>query len=213
MAVTECNDYLQGCFESLRKPDGNKYKGDPLKAIYGALHSTGVFRKTEDDKWELCESKIDEYEEKLRKKFESKGAKKRELADPHFKRPRKKYTRRSGKREDLVRLLSQISSKYRDNSAANAVYFRNPFKGCDETEEKIKNRFGEEKFTLLLQIYNYFEDLLNKGINVNSEKAQRCKSSREITELSKQAETLQRQVDELKNRVAELEKGEMNEII
>lgn len=47
VAVSECADYIQSCYDTLRKSDGNKYKGDSTKAIYGALHSTGVFKRTE----------------------------------------------------------------------------------------------------------------------------------------------------------------------
>lgn len=59
----------------------------------------------------------------------------------------------------------------------------------------------------MLQVYNYFEDLLNKGMQINTEKVTKTKTSRELSDLAKQAEGLQHVVEDLKNRVSELEKA------
>lgn len=63
-------------FNDLRKSDGTKYKGDRLKALNGALYSTGIFHR-EGDLWSIREEEIESYERKTRIKLETKGKRKR----------------------------------------------------------------------------------------------------------------------------------------
>jgi hypothetical protein len=73
MTMADCVGCLTGHYDELRKPDNSKYKGTLEKAINGALSSTGVFSKAEDNKWIFREDEIRDYEARLLKKFEAKS--------------------------------------------------------------------------------------------------------------------------------------------
>ena len=63
-------------FDDLRKADGTKYKGDKMKAINGALYSTGIFRHV-NDKWVLRPADCELYERHKRQKLETRGKRRR----------------------------------------------------------------------------------------------------------------------------------------
>ena len=76
MRKEEIQAKIGSSFESLRKSDGTKYKGDRGKALNGALYSTGIFHR-ENDQWSIRESELESYERKMRLRLESKGKRKR----------------------------------------------------------------------------------------------------------------------------------------
>lgn len=67
-------------FNQLRKSDGTKYKGDRLKALNGALYSTGIFHK-ENDLWSVRPAELESYERKTRLKLETRGRRKRQSSN------------------------------------------------------------------------------------------------------------------------------------
>lgn len=137
----EIHQKISNCFNDLRKSDGTKYKGDRVKALNGALYSTGIFHK-ENDLWSIREEEIESYERKTRIKLENKGKRKRlgmdfvmdsEVAStqpdgedqPYQKR---KYVRKQVKKSTIVKLLKDTSEQLRmRDPATHEIYFKNPF--------------------------------------------------------------------------------------
>lgn len=95
-----------------------------------------------------------------------------------MKKQRRKYTRKSGKRGDIVRLLATFSQGHKETADRAALteggnvppelqaLFKNPFKGWNltDSEIKIRRKIGDEKYLFLMQIYHYFEDVLSKAL-------------------------------------------------
>ncbi|KAK8823881.1 hypothetical protein WA538_001169, partial [Blastocystis sp. DL] len=199
-------------FDKLRKADGTKYKGDRTKAVNGALYSTGVFRRV-NDKWSLRPAEYQVYESRMRQKLEHRGKKRRisEGTGEAGDRPvtKRKYTRKMLKRGTVVRMLKSLSSRLRTSTREqNVVFFKNPFQGLTGNEDliKIRKKLGDEKFEMAIQMYNYFEDLLEKE-GLESEDTIKTGNDEQTSQLLNQ---LQQEVYELKTRLGLLEKINYN---
>ncbi|KAK8811568.1 hypothetical protein WA158_003302 [Blastocystis sp. Blastoise] len=211
VTLEECINAIGDNFTELRKADGTKYKGDHFKAINGALFSTGVFKRTD----------IDAYEERMQKKFEERCRKRKSAPEEpipmHMSQPKKrKYTCRRNKRESIIHMLQNITDNYRQQPQNNQSYLKNPFKGLtgDEDIPRLRKRLGEEKYEFLLQIYSFFEDKLLFPANANitslsmmdggSDYMRNIKN--EGLYMQRDIEEMKKQIVELKERVACLEK-------
>ena len=75
--------------------------------------------------------------------------------------------------------------------------------GLTGTEDfiKIRKKLGDEKFEMAVQMYNYFEDLLERGMNETDES--KSGTDEQTTQVISQ---LQQEVYELKTRLVNLEK-------
>jgi hypothetical protein len=134
--------------------------------------------------WTLKEEDANDYERKLTVKFQERSKKRKNLSNAAkttfslMKKQRRKYTRKSGKRGDIVRLLATFSQGHKETADRAALteggnvpaelqaLFKNPFKGWNltDSEIKIRRKIGDEKYLFLMQIYHYFEDVLSKAL-------------------------------------------------
>lgn len=148
VSLLQCTEALRDVFPELKKPDGTRYKGSLERAIHGALWSTGVFRKNEHELWTLKDDDANDYERKLTSKFQERSKKRKNLSSAAkstfslMKKQRRKYTRKSGKRGDIVRLLATFSQGHKEAADRAAMadagnvppelqaLFKNPFKVC-----------------------------------------------------------------------------------
>lgn len=132
---------------SLRKMDGTRYKGNTVKAINGALSSTGIFHRLEvrlgfeldskDGSWILNEKEFSLYEQRARKKIESKYKRKRGtflsvslsvVEEATEEKSKRKYSKRRDRKQAIISILNQISEIQRQaNPERNSIYFENPF--------------------------------------------------------------------------------------
>lgn len=88
MMLEEIVTRITPFFSELRKMDGTRYKGNILKAVNGALSSTGIFMRldvrshchsdAQNMKWVIREDELEAYEQRAQKKLETKGKRKRE---------------------------------------------------------------------------------------------------------------------------------------
>ena len=88
MLIDEIVTRITPVFSELRKMDGTRYKGNILKAVNGALSSTGIFLRLDvlmrvgcelqNLKWMIREEELEIYEERAQKKLKAKGKRKRE---------------------------------------------------------------------------------------------------------------------------------------
>jgi hypothetical protein len=194
MTMSECVEALDNHYEELRKPDGTKYKGTLEKAINGALSSTGVFQKGDDNRWIMKETEVQLYEERVIKKFEQKSKKRKQLSKDGEafinggldKKLRRKYQQQAAKPaaggaagfqstpEGILRVLGRIVSQQTQNGEETPELTQNPFGVEDEdillncpeaeAENMLRLQIGEERFGMLMQIYNYFSEVLMRGI-------------------------------------------------
>lgn len=174
-------------FDALRKSDGTKYKGDRGKALNGALYSTGIFHR-ENDQWSIRESELETYERKMRLRLESKGKRKRmgksikqnEYGigdDPSDDGSKRRYSKKHIKKSTVVKMLKDVTDKLRrsNNPEVTNSCFKNPFQvrnmvdliidqGLTGTEEiiKIRKKLGDEKFEMAIQMYVFFEEALDR---------------------------------------------------
>lgn len=104
------------------------------------------FTCAQGDFWSLREEDAAEYERRLTGRFQERNKKRKTLSVaaqhliPVEKRSRKKYSRKPGKRADVVRLLAQFSASHKETeeraalanggvvSAELEALFKNPFK-------------------------------------------------------------------------------------
>ena len=93
-------------------------------------------------------------------------------------------------------------------SSFSKIHFRQSclyclMQGLTGTEDfiKIRKKLGDEKFEMAIQMYNYFEDLLERGMNETDES--KSGSDEQTTQLITQ---LQQEVYELKTRLVNIEK-------
>lgn len=140
--------------------------------------------------WSLREEEALNYERRLTGKFQEQSKKRKDLSDPERlaltgsaaggdKRPKRRYTRRSGKRADVVRLLAALSARHKEAADAATfaeggvlppelqLLFANPFKGWGDadSELKIRRKLGDDKYLFLMQVFHYFEDLLLRALD------------------------------------------------
>ncbi|KNB42286.1 hypothetical protein JH06_4104 [Blastocystis sp. subtype 4] len=191
-------------FDNLRKADGTKYKGDRSKAVSGALYSTGIFRRI-NEKWVLRPAEYQVYERRMRRKLEHRTRKKGpDGEDVDCGYTKRKYVRKQIKRCTAIKMLKSLSDRLRVSShEQSVVFFKNPFQGLTGTEDfiKIRKKLGDEKFEMAVQMYNYFEDLLERGMNETDES--KSGADEQTTQVISQ---LQQEVYELKTRLVNLEK-------
>ena len=150
MLIDEIVTRITPLFSDLRKMDGTRYKGNILKAVNGALSSTGIFLRLDvmvcmtyemqNLKWMVREDELEVYEERAQKKLKGKGKRKREsdrrkgvecigASGAEEEKPTKrKYAKRRDRKQAIITMLSSISDmQHSQNVERNRIYAQNPF--------------------------------------------------------------------------------------
>ncbi|KAK8831876.1 hypothetical protein WA577_001931 [Blastocystis sp. JDR] len=165
MMLEEIVTRITPFFSELRKMDGTRYKGNILKAVNGALSSTGIFMRLDNMKWVIREDELEAYEQRAQKKLETKGKRKRDVpaGNTEEEKPAKRrYTKRRDRKQAIIAMLTSISDlQHAQNLERNAIYSQNPFENLTglEDAEALRKKLGDQRFTLCMQLYAYFEDL------------------------------------------------------
>ncbi len=242
MMLEEIVTRITPFFSELRKMDGTRYKGNILKAVNGALSSTGIFMRldvrshwhsdVQNMKWVIREDELEAYEQRAQKKLETKGKRKRE-GDVHCpalrvvpagnteeeKPAKRRYTKRRDRKQAIIAMLTSISDlQHAQNLERNAIYSQNPFEvgmaeGVNaqnltglEDAEALRKKLGDQRFTLCMQLYAYFEDLFKVATGDVKIDLQRVVNTGSGIN-DKRLIQLLMDIDDIKKRVAELEKG------
>eukprot|EP00753_Platysulcus_tardus_P003427 PLAT12454.18.p1 GENE.PLAT12454.18~~PLAT12454.18.p1 ORF type:complete len:333 (+),score=101.87 PLAT12454.18:90-1088(+) len=215
LSRSELTAAVRGSYDSLRKLDGTRYKGNLERAVTGALHSTGVFEKQDGGIWRLNEEKAKEYEAKVTKRFRDQARKRKSSTDggPAPKKRRRPYTKRAERREAFVGLLSKVMSRHRAVGPDGSLdLMDNPLRALEgmTDELRIKRKLGDGRFVFLMQFFNYFEDLLLRGIGVDASASEggtaRAAAAADSRALAAQVRQLEGTVMELSERLATVEK-------
>lgn len=152
MLIDEIVTRITPVFSELRKMDGTRYKGNILKAVNGALSSTGIFLRLDvrmrvrcelqNLKWMIREEELEIYEERAQKKLKAKGKRKRERESSGViavecvgasgaeeeKPAKRKYAKRRDRKQAIITMLSSISDmQHSQNIERNMIYSQNPF--------------------------------------------------------------------------------------
>lgn len=150
MLIDEIVTRITPVFSELRKMDGTRYKGNILKAVNGALSSTGIFLRLDvlmrvgcelqNLKWMIREEELEIYEERAQKKLKAKGKRKRESSGviavervgasgaEEEKPAKRKYAKRRDRKQAIITMLSSISDmQHSQNIERNMIYSQNPF--------------------------------------------------------------------------------------
>lgn len=168
-------------YTDLRKPDGAKYTGNLQRAVRGSLCSTGFFEKTDNNCWALKEENARLYEQRLVERYtrlDEKRARKRKEkiksqgsnspsggVQPKRPHARKVSTstrlKRGARKEMVLRMIAGINERLKKHESWKECC-QNPlrnFKGT-ESDDDVWKRLGNDKFLFMLQMYNYFADIL-----------------------------------------------------
>lgn len=226
-------------FSELRKADGTRYKGNTLKAINGALSSTGIFVKLEvsaveryDAEWAMDRERLapgnlraaNPEEDGLQGEEEAElWAMEREFhadAPPieEEKPAKRKFSKKKDRRQRIINILAGLSDVYKTQPMERrAAYFSNPFmvkigvfghwKGITGLEDKemLKQKMGEERFTLCMQLYAYFEDMFKLASgDVKFDMQHVINSGNEFD--NKRLVYLRLDINDLRQRISTLEK-------
>ncbi|KAK8799505.1 hypothetical protein WA158_006054 [Blastocystis sp. Blastoise] len=164
VTIEECIHAIGDSFSELRKADGTKYKGDHFKAINGALFSTGIFRRHEDNRWVLRPEEIHAYEQRMQQKFEDKLKRKASSDDsssyPVPQSKKRRCTPKKTKKDAILHMVNHLVDVYKQDPDTNANYLKNPFKGItgDEDVTRLKKKLGDDKYEFMIQIFHFFEN-------------------------------------------------------
>lgn len=90
------------------------------------------------------------------------GSNKRKYSDADNQQHKRKPLRRKVRKSALLRRFQSTVSLYHQTQGGGAVLEDNLFRSLtgDEDENKLIEKFGQEKFQFVLQLVNYFDDLL-----------------------------------------------------
>ncbi|KAK8815665.1 hypothetical protein WA538_004790 [Blastocystis sp. DL] len=214
MSIDELVLHLTPIFPDLRKMDGTRYKGNIVKAVNGALSSTGIFQRLENGKWVLNEEEYDQYEQRTQKKIDSRSKRKRN-GDSHAddEKAKRKYAKRRDRRQTIISLLETISDyQRRSNAERNAIYFKNPFIGITglENVESLQQKMGRTRFLLCMQMYYMFKDyfrLATGDAQLNYQKV--INSGNDFN--NKRIVRLKMELEDIRQRIMALEKARNGE--
>eukprot|EP01029_Cantina_marsupialis_P016991 TRINITY_DN3813_c0_g1_i1.p1 TRINITY_DN3813_c0_g1~~TRINITY_DN3813_c0_g1_i1.p1 ORF type:complete len:401 (-),score=113.63 TRINITY_DN3813_c0_g1_i1:243-1445(-) len=151
----------------LLKPDGSGYTGNIQKIVQGALTSNASFIYLRDrDMWGADVMKAQEYRKDMIRRFITRvSKKKREYSGQEIAPARKlrKVDEADGRR-DLVQMLLNIRQLqlHMHGAADENVFCANPlrFLTGEESIDEIMQVLGEGKFTLMMQFFHAFSDVL-----------------------------------------------------
>lgn len=130
-----------------------------------------------------------------------------DLSDSQQMRKRRQIKKRV-KKSDLLTSFQRVVGMYHATQGGNAVLEDNPFRQLtgDEDEQGLEEKFGSEKFLFILQLVNFFDELLLPPIPKSEFVRKTDVSDKTIAEVADTYKNLTQTIALLSDRILTLER-------